>query len=363
MSELAHQAGAINLAQGFPDYSMSQELIARVDHHMRAGHNQYAPMPGLLKLREQIAEKVDTLHGAKYDPGSEITITAGGTQAIFTALCAVIQPNDEVIIFEPAYDCYAPTVKLLGGLVKGFELTPPTYEIDWAIVKRMITAHTKMIIINNPHNPTGTVLSENDIKELIAITKDTDIFILSDEVYEHLTFNDKEHLSMAKYPELRERAFITASFGKLYHNTGWKMGYCLAPVKLMTEFRKIHQFMVFSANTPIQHAISDVFSDLSYFNELQSFFQEKRDFFAGLLKGTRFSLLPCSGSYFQCVTYEQITDERDVEFSKRLITDFGVAAIPVSAFYTKNTDFGVLRFCFAKKDETLEAAVEKLIKV
>lgn len=363
MSQLAAETGAINLSQGFPDYPVAPELIGRVHHHMQAGKNQYAPMPGILSLREKIAEKVHALHGAEYHPDSEVTITAGATQAIFTALSAVIQPNDEVIIFEPAYDCYAPTVRLLGGLVKSYELEPPNYKIDWSIVKRLITAHTRMIIINTPHNPTGTILEMQDIRELIAITRDTDILILSDEVYEHIIFDGREHLSLARFPELRERTFITASFGKLYHNTGWKTGYCLAPEKLMSEFRKVHQFMVFSANTPIQHALAEVFSDMEYFTELGRFFQKKRDLFAGLLKGTRFDLLPCHGSYFQCVTYQKISGENDTDFARRMVHDHGVAAIPVSAFYTKNTEFSVLRFCFAKMDETLAAAAERLRQI
>lgn len=360
MSQLAAKTGAINLSQGFPDYPVSSGLIGRVHHHMQAGQNQYAPMPGILPLRQQIADKVNGLHNSDYDPETEVTITAGGTQAIFTALTAIIQPGDEVIIFEPAYDCYAPTIRLLGGLVKAYELAPPNFKIDWSIVKRLITAHTRMIIINTPHNPTGTVLDMQDIRELISITRDTDILILSDEVYEHIIFDGREHLSLARFPELRERTFVTASFGKLFHNTGWKTGYCLAPARLMAEFRKIHQFMVFSANTPIQHAFADVFADTGYFSELNSFFQKKRDLFAEMLKGTRFSLLPCHGSYFQCVTYEKISGENDQDFARRMTTDHGVAAIPVSAFYTKNTDYSVLRFCFAKKDETLEAAAEKL---
>lgn len=363
MSQLAQEAGAINLSQGFPDYSCSPELIDHVHRHMKAGHNQYAPMPGIMRLRELIADKVNTLHGSHFDPDTEVTVTAGGTQAIFTALAAIIQPNDEVIIFEPAYDCYAPTVKLLGGLVKPFELSPPDYTIDWAMVKRLVTAHTRMIIINSPHNPTGTIFNEHDLKELRSITQNTDIVILSDEVYEHLTYDGVKHLSVAGCPELRKRSFITASFGKLFHNTGWKMGYCVAPAQLMTEFRKVHQFMVFSANTPIQHALADVLADRNQYLQLSDFFQEKRDFFAGLMDQTKFKLLPCSGSYFQCVTFGEISEEKDVDFARRLIADFGVASIPVSAFYTKNTDFGVLRFCFAKKNETLEAAAEKLIKV
>lgn len=330
---------------------------------MKKGYNQYAPMAGVMALREKIAEKLNILHHSIYHPETEITITAGGTQAIFTALAAVIQPNDEVIIFEPAYDCYAPTIKLLEGLVKPVELTPPDYGIDWGMVRQLITNRTRMIILNSPHNPTGSILDENDIKELITITKNTDILILSDEVYEHLIFDNRKHLSMARFPELKERSFIVASFGKLFHTTGWKMGYCLAPEKFMTEFRKVHQFLVFSVNTPMQYAMADFMAGNSYYDELGEFFENKRDFFINLMENTRFKMLPCHGSYFLCTTYKNITEEKDLAFAKRLTTEYKVASIPISAFYSKNTDHGVLRFCFAKKNETLEQAVEKLIKV
>lgn len=363
MSALADEVGAINLSQGFPDYDCDPKLTELVANAMRKGHNQYSPMQGLLELRERIAEKVNELHGSNYHPDSEVTITAGGTQAIFTAMAAMIQPNDEVIIFEPAYDCYAPTIKLLGGLVKSFELSPPNYRIDWAMVKKLVTARTKMIVINSPQNPAGTVLNEEDIKQLISITRNTDILILSDEVYEHLIYDGKKHYSMAGVPELRERSFVTASFGKLFHTTGWKLGYCIAPDKLMTEFRKVHQFNVFSVNTPMQHAAAEYLRDKSTYLSLPHFFQQKRDYFAGLLKNTRFNLLPCSGSYFQSVTYGKIATEKDTEFAKRLAKEFGVASIPTSAFYAKSSDFGVLRFCFAKKNETLELAAERLAKV
>lgn len=363
MSKLAADHQAINLSQGFPDYHTDIKLIAEINKAMNDGYNQYAPMAGYLPLREQISQKIERFYNAKYDPETEITITAGGTQAIFTAINTFITAGDEVIIFEPAYDCYAPTVKLLGGLVKPFELQAPDYKIDWEMVKKLFTANTKMIIINSPHNPTGSILRKEDIDALIKLTKDTDILILSDEVYEHIIFDGEQHQSVALYPELAERSFIVASFGKLLHTTGWKMGYCLAPAKLMAEFRKIHQFNVFSVNTPMQVGITNYIKSSNIYQEIPTFFQQKRDFFQQLLKETKFKLLPCKGSYFQCVSYSHISDEKDIDFAKRLVTDFGVAAIPVSAFYTKNLDHQILRFCFAKENETLEKAVEKLIKL
>jgi len=363
MSKLAADNNAINLSQGFPDFEGPAELIELTYKYMLEGKNQYAPMGGVPLLTERIAEKIKNLYNAEYNPENEITITAGGTQAIFTALAATIYPGDEVIIFEPAYDSYAPTIKLLGGLVKPFELSPPTYEIDWDMVKKLFSNRTRMIILNSPQNPTGTILKQKDINQLISITKGTDILILSDEVYEHLVYDKNEHLSMAKFPELRERSFITASFGKLFHNTGWKVGYCLAPRALMTEFRKIHQFLVFSVNTPVQYAIADMLSQKDYYLSINNFFAEKRNLFRDLLQQTRFQLLPCEGSYFQCAEIKNITNESDIDFTRRLTTEFGVASIPISAFYTKSTDFGVIRFCFAKKQETLEKAVERLIKV
>ncbi len=363
MSQLAAQHGAINLSQGFPDYDCSPKLVELVNQSMKQGHNQYAPMPGLLSLRENIAAKQEQLHAARYDPETEITITAGGTQAIFTALACILGPGDEVIIFEPAYDSYAPTVTLLGARVISFELAPPVYKIDWPEVKKLINPKTRMIILNSPNNPTGITFSEQDIEQLILITKNTDILILSDEVYEHLIYDGKEHLSMSRFPELQERSFITASFGKLFHTTGWKVGYCLAPKSLMKEFRKVHQFEVFSVNTPVQLAISVFMQEPSNYLEVSDFFQKKKDFFCNLLKETRFELLPCYGSYFQSVQYNRISNEEDTVLAKRLISDFGVAGIPVSAFYHRGTDHKVLRFCFAKKQETLEKAVERLVKV
>jgi methionine aminotransferase len=284
MSALAAELGAINLSQGFPDYDCSPELVELVSKAMKNGHNQYAPMPGLMALREQIAIKTEKLYGAVYNPDTEITVTAGGTQAIFTAISAAIHPNDEVIIFEPAYDCYAPAIKLMGGVVKSLELDPPDYRIAWDMVKRLINGKTKMIILNSPHNPTATILRKEDIDELSALVKNQDILILSDEVYEHLIYDGETHHSMARYPELQQRSFIVSSFGKTFHATGWKMGYCLAPAYLMAEFRKIHQFLVFSVNAPMQHAIAEYLKDENTYLSLPAFFQQKRDYFREGLK-------------------------------------------------------------------------------
>ena len=363
MSKLAQEHQAINLSQGFPDYAANPKLIKYVADAMKDGHNQYAPMAGLPILRELVAEKTNRLYGANYNPETEITITAGGTQAIFTALAAIINPGDEVIIFEPAYDCYSPTVKLLGGLVKPFELHGPDYAIDWEMVKKLFTANTRMIILNSPQNPTGSILTKADIDALIKLTKNTDVLILSDEVYEHIIFDGEKHESVAIYPELQERSFIVASFGKLLHTTGWKLGYCLAPIKLMNEFRKVHQFNVFSVNTPMQVGIANYLKSENVYEDIAIFFQEKRDLFRALLSQTKFKLLPCKGSYFQCVNYEAISDEKDKDMAKRLVTEYGVASIPVSAFYTKNNTDKILRFCFAKENETLEKAVERLLKI
>jgi methionine transaminase len=363
MSKLAQEYNAINLSQGFPDYEADPKLVESVARAMKTGNNQYAPMPGHQQLRELIAEKTERFYHTKYNPDTEITITAGGTQAIFTAITAFINAGDEVIVFEPAYDCYAPAIKLLGGLVKPFELQAPDYKIDWEMVKKLFTANTKMIIINSPHNPTGSIFGKDDIEALIKITKNTDVMILSDEVYEHIIFDGSQHHSIALYPELAERSFIIASFGKLLHTTGWKLGYCLAPSKLMSEFRKVHQFNVFSVNTPMQVGIANYLKTTDVYEKLPIFFQEKRDHFRQLLSETKFELLPCKGSYFQCISYKSISNEKDVDFAQNLIKKLGVASIPVSAFYTKNIDHKILRFCFAKEKSTLEKAVEKLMKL
>ncbi|WP_345952512.1 methionine aminotransferase [Mucilaginibacter sp. PAMB04168] len=363
MSALANEVGAINLSQGFPDYDCDPELVSLVSQAMQNGYNQYAPMAGLQQLREQVAYKTEKLYGAVYHPESEVTITSGGTQAVFTAICASIHPNDEVIVFEPAYDCYAPAIKLMGGTVKSLELEPPDYRIAWDMVKRLVSNRTRMIILNSPHNPTATILRKEDIDELSTIVRNRDILILSDEVYEHLIFDGEEHHSMARYPELRQRSFIVASFGKLFHTTGWKLGYCLAPAELMHEFRKIHQYIVFSANTPMQAAIAQYLKNENSYMGLAGFFQQKRDTFRQGLAQTRFELLPCSGSYFQSVSYKHFSDVKDTEFAINIARELGVASIPVSAFYTKGTDHHVLRFCFAKRQETLDKAVERLMKL
>jgi len=363
MSALANELGAVNLSQGFPDYETSPELIELVNQAMKNGYNQYAPMAGVMSLREEISKKTEKLYGAYYNPDTEITITAGGTQAIYTAITTVIHPNDEVIIFEPAFDCYAPAIKVAGGIVKSLELEPPDYKINWNMVKRLINNRTRMIILNSPHNPTATILQKEDIEELSAIVKNQDILILSDEVYEHLIYDGQTHHSMARYPELRQRSFIVASFGKPFHATGWKVGYCMAPAHLMNEFRKVHQFLVFCVNSPMQVGIAEYLKNEEHYLGLKGFFQQKRDYFRDALKGSRFELLPCSGSYFQSVRYGRISDEKDAELAIRLTKEIGVASIPVSAFYNMGTDHHVLRFCFAKRQETLDKAVDRLIKV
>ena len=361
MSALAAQVGAINLSQGFPDYECSPQLIELINQAMKDGHNQYAPMAGVAALRQQVVNKVNKLHGSNYDAETDVCITAGGTQAVFTAISAIVDPNDEVIVFEPAFDCYAPAIKLMGGIVKSLELEPPDYRIPWDLVKKLITNRTKLIIINSPHNPTGTILHQDDIEELSAIVKNQDILILSDEVYEHLIYDGQTHHSMARYPELAQRSFIVASFGKLFHATGWKVGYCLAPAYLMHEFKKVHQYLVFSVNSPMQHAMAKYLEDERTYLDLPTFFQEKRDHFRAGLAQTAFELLPCYGSYFQSVKYQNLSNESDVDFSLRLTKEAGVAVIPTSVFYTKNTDHHILRLCFAKKKETLDEAIKKLI--
>lgn len=363
MSKLAHEHGAINLSQGFPDFKVSPVLIDLIYKYMKEGHNQYAPMTGILPLRQAIAAKVNEMYGAKYDPETEINITAGGTQAISSIIEAFVREDDEVIIFEPAYDSYAPVIRLNNGMVKHSELKLPDYHIDWNEVKKMITSRTRMIIINTPHNPTGSVLRDADMKALSAITENSDILILSDEVYEHLIFDGIRHESVCRYPQLARRSLVVGSFGKTFHATGWKMGYVLAPENLMTEFRKTHQFIVFSVNTPIQYALSEFLQDKSNYTGLADFYQERRDYFVKLLEGSRFQIIPSFGTYFQLLDYSAISSEKDTDYANRLTTEFGVAAIPVSPFYQQKSDHKVLRFCFAKKDETLEKAAEILCKI
>ncbi len=362
-SGLANETGAINLSQGFPNFDVSPELISLVDKYMKAGMNQYAPMPGLLALRERIADKMQKNYSTAYDPDTEITITAGGTQALFTAIQAFVSEGDEVVLFEPAYDSYVPAIQLAGGIPVHIHLKAPAYHIDWAEVKKVITQRTRMIIINTPHNPTGSILSAKDMLELEKITSGTDILVLSDEVYEHILFDGLEHQSVARYPKLAERSLIVYSFGKTFHATRWKCGYCVAPANLMKEFRKVHQFMVFSVNTPLQHALAEYMRNYSSYGEIATMYAEKRDYFRILLKGSKFKALDCKGSYFQLLDYSAISQEKDTEYAIRLTKEHGVASIPISVFYTVPVDNKLLRFCFAKDNETLEKAAEKLLKV
>jgi len=363
MSKMAAEHKAINLSQGFPDFDCPPKLVELVTNAMKAGHNQYAPMPGVVKLREVIAEKTEDLYKAKYDPETEITVTAGATQAIYTAIAAIIREGDEVIIFEPAYDCYEPAIELNGGTPIFVQLKAPDYNIDWNEVKKVINHRTKLIIINTPHNPTGAVMTADDMRQLEKLTGNSDIVILSDEVYEHILFDGRTHESVTKYPELAARSFVVSSFGKTFHTTGWKLGYCLAPKQLMAEFRKVHQFLVFSCNTAVQVACAEFLQDKSHYLELGQFYQEKRDFFLRLLSGSRFSLVSAPGTYFQLLQYNSISREKDTDFAVRVLKDYGVASIPISVFYHKPVYDHMLRFCFAKKNETLEKAAEVLCKV
>ncbi|HRY31471.1 MAG TPA: methionine aminotransferase [Bacteroidales bacterium] len=363
MTKLALQHKAINLSQGFPDFSVAPKLISLVNKYMNKGYNQYAPMQGILPLRKAISEKVRLLYGAAYDPEQQINITAGGTQALSSVIEAFIRDDDEVILFEPAYDSYAPVVKLNNGIVKYAGLKLPDYHIDWAEVRKMITARTRMIIINSPQNPTGAVLGPEDMQQLIHLTENTDILILSDEVYEHLIFDHLQHESVARYPQLARRAFVVGSFGKTFHATGWKLGFVLAPENLMAEFRKTHQFIVFTCNTPVQYAIADYLREKDSWQSLGSFYQQKRDYFTSLLTGSRFEVIPSHGTYFQLLSYRQITDMKDTEYATFLTRKHKIASIPVSVFYNKKDDHGVLRFCFAKRDETLEKAANILCKI
>ena len=363
MSALATQYGAVNLGQGFPDFPMSEELISLVNQAMRENYNQYAPMPGWMPLREAIAEKANFLYGANINPDTEITITPGGTYAIYSAFTAILNPGDEVIVFEPAYDSYIPNIEVNGAKVVTIDLVYPDYHIDWNKVRAAITPRTKAIIINSPHNPTGAVISASDVDELRAIIAGTNIFIISDEVYEHLIYDEIPHQSMLRYPDLLERSFVCFSFGKVYNCTGWKLGYCIAPAPLMKEFRKIHQFNCFSCHTPVQVGLAIFLTNRDAYLNLGALMQEKRDYFIKLMQNTRFELLTSHGSYFIGAKYHNISDENDYDFAVRLTKEAGVTTIPVSAFYQKRKDDKVLRFCFSKKNETLEGAVERLVRL
>ncbi len=363
MSALATAKGAINLSQGFPDFPMDPKLLALVNEAMRSGQNQYAPAPGLLGLREQIASLARETYDAEVDPETEVTVTSGGTEALFCAIAATVREGDEVIVFEPCYDSYVPVIELFGGVPIYVALEFPDYKINWEGVKKRVNSRTKMIILNTPHNPTGTTMSAEDFQELAKIVQGNRILILSDEVYEHIIFDDQEHQSILRHPQLAKRSFVVSSFGKTFHATGWKIGYCIAPEHLSKEFRKIHQFVTFSTSTPFQAAIAAYMQDRSHIKELRHFYQQKRDYFLQLMAKSRFEPLPSSGTYFQLMRYNAISDKPDRAFAEWLTTEKGVAAIPVSVFYHSGEDNKVLRFCFAKENATLEKAAEILIRL
>jgi len=368
MSGLAAELNAVNLGQGYPDYSMSPELVALVDEAMKKDFNQYVPMQGYMPLRESLAEKAAFLYGANINPATQITITPGGTYAIYTALTTVLRPGDEVIVFQPCYDSYIPNIEINGGIPVLINMTIPdetnkTYRIDWNEVRKRITPKTRMIMLNTPHNPTGSVLRDSDIQELRAIVKDTNILIMCDEVYEHLMYDGLPHQSMLRYPDLLERSFVCYSFGKTYHCTGWKLGYCISSPELTAEFRKVHQFNCFSCHSPSQVALATFLKNTDAYTQLGAQMQAKRDYFTKLMQSTKFELLESNGSYFITARYGRISDEKDSDLAIRLTKEYGVAMIPVSVFYKNFTDNHIVRFCFCKKDETLEKAVERLAKI
>lgn len=363
MSGLAVEVGAINIAQGFPDFPTDPALIELVNKAMHDGFNQYAPMPGLMKLRERISVKTQELYGRYYNPDTEITIMPGATAGLFSAIQALVQPGDEVIVLEPCYDSYIPSIILAGAIPVRYQMKFPGYTIDWNEVNTLINPRTRMIMINTPHNPTGSILTRTDLIELEEIVKGTRIIVLSDEVYEHIMFDGEQHQSVSAYPALSTQSIMVASFGKTYHVTGWRVGYVLAPSELTKEIRKVYQFIAFSASTPMQHAIAAFLENKEAYLHLNAFFQKKRDDFRSMIQDSRFTLLPSRGSYFQCATYERITDEADADLAVRLTHEYKVATIPVSAFYQDHTDHHVLRFCFCKKDETLEKAAAILCKI
>lgn len=363
MSQKAAAAGALNLAQGFPDFPPPQPLQQALKKHLDAGHHQYAPLAGVPALREQIAAKTERCYGVQIDADTEVTVTTGATEALFSTITAMIRPGDEVILLDPAYDSYAPAVRLAGGRAVHVPLSPPDYRPDWDLIAAAVTANTRMIMLNTPHNPCGSLLRHEDFVRLQQIVADSGIFIISDEVYEHIVFDQQQHISMLQYPDLRARAFVMSSFGKTYHATGWKVGYCVAPPDLSWELRRIHQFVTFCVATPMQHAIADALADPTHYEALPAFYQAKRDVFRDAVAASRFKLLPCHGSYFQLLDYSAISDENDVEFANRLIREHGIASIPVSVFYQQQTDHKVLRFCFAKDVATLQRGGEILCRV
>jgi len=360
MSALAVRHGAVNLGQGFPDYPIDPGLIERVDAAMRAGHNQYPLMPGVMALREAIARKVQRLYAREYDPEHEITVTTGATQAIFTTVQALANAGDEVIVFEPAYDSYVPAVQLAGATPVTLRLTVPGFRIDWALVRRAITPRTRMIVVNTPNNPGTSILSAEDVATLAEVTRDTPIVVVSDEVYEHMVYDGARHESIARNAELAARIVVIGSFGKTFHATGWKVGYALAPRALTVELRRVHQFTVFTVNSPMQHALASFLDEPARYEGLPAFFAHKRDLLRDALADTPLDLLPCAGSYFQLATYARVSDAPADAFAERLVRDIGVATIPLTAFYRDHTDHRIIRFCFAKREETLLAAAERL---
>ncbi|PLX04990.1 MAG: methionine aminotransferase [Marinilabiliales bacterium] len=363
MSGLAIEHNAINLSQGFPDFPISEELIDIVNYYMKEGYNQYAPMPGVISLRKAISEMFEQNHNSYYNPDTEITIAAGATQALFTAISAFINKGDEAIILEPAYDSYAPAVELNGGRVKRSKLLFPEYKINREEIAALVTGKTRLLIINSPHNPTGSLLQKEDMEFIQKLCKGTDIIVISDEVYEHLIFEKHQHESACRFSELKKRSIVIGSFGKTFHATGWKTGFALAPEYLMKEFRKVHQFTVFASNTPIQYAISDYIKKPENYNYLGDFFQKKRDIFVNALAGSKFKPLTCLGTYFQLLDYSRISDEKELDFAKRLTIEHGIASVPVSPFYKYGEENQSLRFCFAKEESTLLKAAEILCKI
>ena len=363
MSALATQTGAVNLGQGFPDFPCDPRIVDAVSNAMRDGHNQYPPMSGVAPLRHAIADKIERLYGRKYDADREITVTAGATQALLTAILCCVHPGDEVVVIEPMYDSYVPAIELAGGKPVFVSLDAPDYALPFDKIAAAITPKTRLLMINSPHNPTGRVWRAGDMQKLQEIVRGTDVLILSDEVYEHMVFDGAPHESVSRYPDLAARSFVVSSFGKTFHVTGWKVGYVAAPAALSAEFRKVHQFNVFTVNTPMQIGIAEYLKDPAPYLELPAFYQKKRDFFRAGLAGSRFKLLPCDGTYFQCVDYSAISDLPEAEFAQWLTSEIGVAAIPVSAFYHESHESGVVRFCFAKKDETLSVALERLARI
>ncbi|HKL03287.1 MAG TPA: methionine aminotransferase [Cryomorphaceae bacterium] len=363
MSKMAADSGAINLSQGFPDFPIDPQLTELVYKNMKKGHNQYAPMQGVPALREAIANKIKHTYGADYDPDTEVTVTAGATQGIYTTISALVSEGDEVIVFTPAYDCYLPAVKLNNGTARHYQLSAPDYKVDWQEFRKLVNPRTKLIILNTPHNPTGTVLGESDMQELEEIITNSNAFLLSDEVYEHITFDGQSHASAARYPKLAARSLIVASFGKTFHATGWKIGYIYGPEYLMKEFRKVHQYLVYTINTPMQYALAEYLKSPENYENISSMYEEKRDLFLDSIKGSRFKAIPSGGTYFQLLDYSDISDEKEVPFAEKLTKEHGVAAIPVSVFYENKREQQVLRFCFAKNDETLIEAANKLSEI